>query len=153
MKVDAKDNKCIGGSPTRDSLPETIVRRSRYWEKDCKGLPLVESTDEALDRVRFLINQIYSDPDINMNTCLGRYLSAEELMGILLSLRRYLVIMQTDERLREGGPRDYDVGIRLRIIDLKMDGFGHDQIKELVRREYPPEVTTFIHEKMARVGC
>lgn len=140
MAISVSGNKVSAQfTPKRIALPSTQARRRRYWE----GTPQTRFPRpdiEALAGVRFLIDRIYCDETINYSSSIHESFSGEELVGILLKIRDALISNEYDDLIAEDDREALEWSIKNRTIELKNEGFEPEQIKEIIKLEYPDHI-------------
>lgn len=150
MEISVRDNKVSASFIPKapNELPDAQARRRRYWE-GTSNLKYPRPDIEPLEGVRFLLDRIYCDGTINYSSSIGQAFSAEELVGILLKIRDELIAHEYDSLLGEGDPEALSWSIKSRIIELKNDGFDQEQIKEIIKMEYPVHIRNDIAARQA----
>lgn len=122
-----------------ESLPDARMRRRKFWELDISGKPAhIEIFGSGLEAVRFLLDRIYADPTISMDTTIGKKaMSGEELVGALLQIRKELIVEEAMQEVMADDVKELGWGMRMRAQVLSNEGYSKEQILEVLKFEYP----------------
>ena len=72
-------------------------------------------------------------------------------MGILLKTRDYLISQEYDQLVQEDDSESLNYSIKTRMLDLMNEGYDPDQVKEIIKLEYPEHIRIDIVARQQQV--